>query len=389
MAREVLVILRGDPSVDPRPYRFIDVLSKESRVTVFSHPLSQPAEWRDRVKIEVFRRQRVRFFRRVSDVLYRLIRSGLVGSFGGIFHRGLLRFEGFPLQRGHVRQIFVFDPEFLFLAKSWTGAQLHFDAREYYPGQLRMNSLENRLNTRQVEKVLTSFVRYARTVSTVGKGLQSLYKANFGIDATLLPSYPVLQPLDDETVPLAESGPLRLVHHGIANPERSISRMIEAVEQAGPRFYLDLYLTGQPIRIQALREICRRSERVRVLPPVAYREIGSMLRNYHLGIHFVPGEMTTNLRLGMPNKLFEFLEAGLPVLCSPSMIEMSEFIRARGVGLSAEHDTVPSLVELLKSLNPSSIRALREKVLDLREEIDWASTARPNLLRVLGNSVMQ
>lgn len=379
MSKEVLVVLRGDPSVDPRPYRFISVLAEVANVTIFSRPMLQSSEWANRVRHRSSRAPRSSILRNLLGLVGRLIDTGIVIRYGSLLHRAILRFEGFLPKPEKFSHIFVFEPEFLFLCDYRRTALLHFDAREYYPGQLVANSWKNKLASAHFERTISRYAKRAASSSTVGTGVRREYELRFGFSPHVLPSFPIRKALDEGTLPYKQTEPVRVVHHGIANSERRISRMVSAVELAGDGFTLDLYLTGSPMGIDPVLSAARGLSRITVKPPVAHADIGHMLRKYHVGLHFVPGGLTTNLRLGMPNKLFEYLEAGLPVVCSPSMVEMAEYIRTHEVGVVSEEDTVESLASSLTSLTSQRLGILRGRVLRLREQIDWNQIATPFL----------
>ena len=72
--------------------------------------------------------------------------------------------------------------------------------------------------------------------------------------------------------------------------------------------------------------------RVHVLPPVETTELIPFLASATVGVHPMPGG-SPNHEMAVPNKLFEYLHAGLPLVVSDAM-EMARFVRSNGVGES-------------------------------------------------------
>jgi glycosyltransferase involved in cell wall biosynthesis len=58
-------------------------------------------------------------------------------------------------------------------------------------------------------------------------------------------------------------------------------------------------------------------DQVKLLPPVPYEELLDWSASADLGLTLIPLDGTLNMRTCLPNKLFEYLMAGLPVLTSP------------------------------------------------------------------------
>jgi glycosyltransferase involved in cell wall biosynthesis len=59
------------------------------------------------------------------------------------------------------------------------------------------------------------------------------------------------------------------------------------------------------------------ADRVKILPPVPYEELLDWTASADIGLTLIPPDGTLNMRTCLPNKLFEYLMAGLPVLTSP------------------------------------------------------------------------
>lgn len=79
------------------------------------------------------------------------------------------------------------------------------------------------------------------------------------------------------------------------------------------------------------------AERVKILPPVPYKELLDWTSSADIGLTLIPPDGTLNMRTCLPNKLFEYLMAGLPVLTSP-MEAVAPLVTAYDVGC-----VVPSL----------------------------------------------
>ena len=77
------------------------------------------------------------------------------------------------------------------------------------------------------------------------------------------------------------------------------------------------------------------SDRVRIIPPVPYAELLNWSASADIGlIIYAPTTgltLTPNIRMCLPNKLFEYLMAGLPILAS-SLDAVEDIIRTYDVG---------------------------------------------------------
>lgn len=89
------------------------------------------------------------------------------------------------------------------------------------------------------------------------------------------------------------------------------------------------------------------TDRVKILPPVPYEELLDWTASADIGLSVLPSDHSLSIRKCLPNKFFEYLMAGLPVLSS-ELEAVAEAIETYGVGRIA-----PSLAprELAASIN--------------------------------------
>lgn len=72
-------------------------------------------------------------------------------------------------------------------------------------------------------------------------------------------------------------------------------------------------------------------DRVRIVPPVPYEELLDWTASADIGLIIYEPERSLNIRMCLPNKIFEYLMAGLPVLSS-RLDAVGEIIQERAVG---------------------------------------------------------
>jgi glycosyltransferase involved in cell wall biosynthesis len=73
------------------------------------------------------------------------------------------------------------------------------------------------------------------------------------------------------------------------------------------------------------------AERVKIIPAVPYEELLDWTASADIGLNVLPPDYSQSIRLCLPNKLFEYLMAGLPVLTS-ELDAVAEVVRACDVG---------------------------------------------------------
>ena len=193
-----------------------------------------------------------------------------------------------------------------------TGSEVIFDAREFYPAQFEQEKLWRLTWGRLYRHICTKYLDECRSVVTVSDGLAELYRTRFGTHAKVIPSFAhpsVKAEVRTET-------PLRFVHHGNASAARSLENLVKGIGQVRGAT-LDLYLVvKEPTYYRTLEKLCDSYEHVNLHQPVSFEDIGETLSQYDVGI-FAPEPKTTNLLYCLPNKFFEFIQAGLAVLISP------------------------------------------------------------------------
>lgn len=72
----------------------------------------------------------------------------------------------------------------------------------------------------------------------------------------------------------------------------------------------------------------------------------------------------------LPNKLFEYTMAGLPVIVS-NMKEMSSFVTANKIGVITESENVDAVIEAILKITAMDLPALRENALQAAKRYNW------------------
>ena len=201
--------------------------------------------------------------------------------------------------------------------------------------------------------VCRTFLPRTAAVTTVNQSIAQLYDSSFGVHTEVVRNSRLDAGLDPTTV---ESDKIRLVHSGGAVPGRNLESLIESVLALDDRFTLDLYLV--PARdggryLEKLKKLAGQSCRVSFHDPVPPANLPAVLNTYDVGVYQLP-PATTNQRLALPNKFFDFLQARLAMVFGPSE-EIALLVREHQLGVITDDFTSDSLVRSLSSLSQSDI----------------------------------
>ena len=239
-------------------------------------------------------------------------------------------------------------PDVLHLHKGWgfavarraaaQGTRWIYDARAD-PYKRRMSDRERDAMRKQIAKHLP----HADAVVTGSVPLSDLLVREFGLsrtpvvvhDAPPLRTGPAPRPGLREQAGVGLDQPL-LVYAGGMTRYRPLTLVVEALETL-PNVHLALVVADD----HYVQEVVARaaelavSDRVHVVPKVAPESVVPFIADADVGVfpltRYGQGDMS------MPNKLFEYLHAGLPMVFSESPT-MAEFVRTHGLGEVAPVD---------------------------------------------------
>ena len=131
------------------------------------------------------------------------------------------------------------------------------------------------------------------------------------------------------------------LYQGNIQPDRGLDRLIYAATYLEQNMVIVIMGKGPEETQEQLKTLIQSqgvADRVKILPPVPYAELLEWTASADLGLIIYSPQHSQNIQMCLPNKLFEYMMAGLPVLVSPLDV-VSEVIRTYDVGTVA-----PSLV---------------------------------------------
>lgn len=193
--------------------------------------------------------------------------------------------------------------------------------------------------------------RRARSSSTVGQGIARAYAENFGLDPVVVTNAAPFVGV----APTPTRGPIRLVHSGVCQRNRALMETVTAVAGSPADVTLDLYLTpNDPPYLEEIRAAADASGgRVTVHDPVPYDQLNDRLRGYDLGVVVIP-PVNFNYRWGLPNKLFDYVQARLGVIVGPSP-EMVSLVDENGIGAVTPGYDAADIAQTIGELTPSLV----------------------------------
>jgi len=219
------------------------------------------------------------------------------------------------------------------------------------------------------------FVRIADRTITTSPGYAETMAARYRIDPPrLVRNVPEVG--FDGGSPTVVDGTL-IVYFGAVTRGRGLETAIAALDHL-PAVRLRIVgpdAWGYREELEALAERAGVGERVAFRPPVPPAEAASVLADAAAGLALIE-PVCLSYRLTLPNKLFEYVAAGLPILASDLPV-IARFVAEHGVGLTVS-PTSPTDVAagLARLLEPGANESFRAAAIRASGAISWERESR-------------
>jgi glycosyltransferase involved in cell wall biosynthesis len=299
---------------------------------------------------------------------------GLAAAKAGFWVEPRHRWALNELRRLGPRLVVANDWPALVVAAAWkheSGARIHFDAHEFATQEFDESLWWRMVYKPMVTHLERDAIRAADSVSTVGPGLAEAIRARYGLAETplVIRSTPErIEAAQDATCPW----PMRVLFHGHLMPDRGLEALLQSLPLWREPHTLiirgngaDGYVVGLKMLAAGLPE-----GRVRFEPAVAPEAVvPAAAASADLGVFFTPLR-TGQHHFNLPNKLFEYVAAGLAVAVSPGA-DLKATVEAHGLGVVTDNAGPAAIADAINGLTQERMLAYKAAARRASAELCW------------------
>ena len=165
---------------------------------------------------------------------------------------------------------------------------------------------------------------------------------------------------------------ISVLYHGWVSPGRNLEGCIESVRLWNPEFSLTIRGPANPEYLAHLQGLANNfgvAERVQFSPAVPMVELVRTASRHDVGLFALPNHSLQNVHV-LPNKLFEYMMAGL-VLCVSDLPEMARIVKDHRLGELIETTTPQAIAAAINRLDRASIDTHKRNALAAAKQLCW------------------
>ncbi|MEB6677087.1 MULTISPECIES: glycosyltransferase [Acinetobacter] len=252
-----------------------------------------------------------------------------------------------------------------------------YDSHEWQIDHVPYQSERRRRFLYVIEKI---FIKVADVIIVVSDSIANEYVKVYGVKKPYLllncPYYSKVSKTDiyRETFDISENVKIFL-YQGALKKGRGIESLIDVFKSMSDEPICIIFM-GYGDLVPYIRQAEKASENIyyhdAVSPDVVYRYTSAA----DVGICLIE-DCCLSYRYCLPNKLFEYTMAGLPVLVS-ELPELSSFVRSNGNGMAVDANNIDQVHHALKKLSQdsSSLQEMTANANELAKIYNWNQQAK-------------
>ncbi|MFA5814655.1 MAG: glycosyltransferase family 4 protein [Bacteroidales bacterium] len=259
----------------------------------------------------------------------------------------------------------------VFLAGLIRGKKIVYDSHEYFT---EVPELVNRARVKRIWEFIEALIFPRLTsVYTVNSSIANIYELKYGTAVRVIRNVPSAnrpEPVSG-SLPAGFGDRPIIIYQGAVNVGRGLEEMIHALPQM-PDYHLLIVGDGD-IKVQ-LEDLARRLDlcsRVFFTGKVPFDQLSWFTRQAALGMS-LEQDIGLNYHYALPNKLFDYLQAGIPVIAS-DLPEIRQIVEKIGFGLIINRFDPEYLSQTIISIlnNPELLQTWRARALAAAPDYTW------------------
>jgi glycosyltransferase involved in cell wall biosynthesis len=225
--------------------------------------------------------------------------------------------------------------------------KLVYDSHEFFT---EVPELINRKWVRNfwlcIEKMILPHLEIAYTVS---HPIADIYKFQYGVDFMVIHNFPLRKRnIVPYALPFTIGGDKLLIYQGAVNVGRGLELLVEVV---GEMEKVKFLIAGDgDIRKSLENKVSEKGlgNKIFIIGKIPFEQLNDITRQADAGVS-LEEDLGLNYRFAMPNKLFDYIQAGIPVMVS-SLPEMKKVVEKYKIGMIAETREKEQIRRILNTL---------------------------------------
>lgn len=194
-----------------------------------------------------------------------------------------------------------------------------------------------------LEKYTLPRVQHCYTVApTIATHYNNLYKTNFKVIRNL----PIRHTKTDTTIKIEANGRKILLYQGSLNIGRGLGLLIETMSLLDNHLLVIAGTGDVELQLKELTRLCKLEDKVLFLGRLSPEELKNITSQAQLGFS-LEDDLGLNYRYALPNKIFDYIQAEVPVLIS-NLPEMSALMQQYQFGEILQERTPTQLAKQIK-----------------------------------------
>jgi glycosyltransferase involved in cell wall biosynthesis len=260
-----------------------------------------------------------------------------------------------------------------YLVSRFRKLPLVYDSHEYYT---ETPELVNRPRVRGIWKTIESYIfPKLKDVITVNESIARIYENEYKVMVNVVRNIPRLAeiPVTEtrKSLGFPEDKYIILMQGAGINIQRGAEEAVEAMQ------YLTdcmMVIIGGGDILEILKEKTKTmnlGEKVIFIPKQSYEKLRQYTANADIGLT-IDKDTNLNYRFSLPNKLFDYIHSGLPVLAS-RLPEISRIVEKYGIGSYIENHEPRHIAEKIKSMLADTHKMAEYKTNTMlaAKELNW------------------
>jgi len=219
-------------------------------------------------------------------------------------------------------------------------------------------------------------INKANQIITVNDSLADYFKTTYGVNnVSVIMNFPPItsleasQFIDFRVLFSFQENDKILIYQGVLNKGRGLELVINSIKHTPQNIKL-IILGDGPLKseLTALTSDLNLQQRIKFINKVPINELLNYTSGADFGINILE-DFNLSKKLASPNKLFEYIHAGIPVVCSQS-VENDKVLAKYSIGIAVKNES-KDIAKKITELVDKEIRGYKLACKKASKEYNW------------------